>query len=135
MDRAPIRDYDTGPALRFPNQGQFHPTKYFAGLVQAIEAAGGRIHGGTHAEDFEGGEPARVRTAGGHTITARALVVATNSPVNDRVVIHTKQAPYRTYVVGGAGAGGRRDARALLGHRRPVSLRPAAARGRRRRTC
>jgi Rieske Fe-S protein len=26
--------------------------------------------------------------------------VATNSPVNDRVVIHTKQHPYRTYVVG-----------------------------------
>src|SRR5688572_1500788 len=51
VDRAPIRDYDTGPALRFPNQGQFHPTKYYAGLVKAIEAAGGRIHGGTHAED------------------------------------------------------------------------------------
>ena len=31
---------------------------------------------------------------------ARAVVVATNSPVNDRLVIHTKQAPYRTYVVG-----------------------------------
>jgi Rieske Fe-S protein len=28
------------------------------------------------------------------------VVVATNSPVNDRVVIHTKQHPYRTYVVG-----------------------------------
>ena len=67
VDRAPIREYDTGPALRFPNQGQFHPTKYYAGLAHAIEAAGGRIHGGTHAEDFEGGEPARVRTAGGHT--------------------------------------------------------------------
>ena len=27
-------------------------------------------------------------------------MVATNTPVNDRVAIHTKQAPYRTYVVG-----------------------------------
>jgi glycine/D-amino acid oxidase-like deaminating enzyme len=26
--------------------------------------------------------------------------VATNSPVNDRMVIHTKQAPYTTYVIG-----------------------------------
>jgi nitrite reductase/ring-hydroxylating ferredoxin subunit len=26
-------------------------------------------------------------------------VVATNSPINDRVVIHTKQAPYRTYAI------------------------------------
>ena len=100
VDRAPVRAYDTGPALRFPNQAQFHPTKYYAGLVKAIEAAGGRIHGGTHAEDFEGGQPARVRTAAGRTVTARALVIATNSPVNDRVVIHTKQAPYRTFVVG-----------------------------------
>src|SRR5207244_7517143 len=29
-----------------------------------------------------------------------AVVVATNTPVNDRVAIHTKQAAYRTYVIG-----------------------------------
>src|SRR5690606_20991109 len=29
-----------------------------------------------------------------------AVVVATNSPVNDKVAIHTKQAPYHTYVIG-----------------------------------
>jgi Rieske Fe-S protein len=33
-------------------------------------------------------------------ITADAIVVATNTPVNERLVIHTKQAPYRTYVIG-----------------------------------
>ncbi|HEX8678943.1 MAG TPA: FAD-dependent oxidoreductase, partial [Chthoniobacterales bacterium] len=36
----------------------------------------------------------------GHTIRARHFVVATNTPVNDRYVIHTKQAPYTTYVIG-----------------------------------
>ena len=41
-----------------------------------------------------------MKTADGHTVAARAIVVATNTPVNDRVAIHTKQAPYRTYVVG-----------------------------------
>jgi glycine/D-amino acid oxidase-like deaminating enzyme/nitrite reductase/ring-hydroxylating ferredoxin subunit len=96
---APLRGFDTGPALRFANQAQFHPLKYYAGLVRGIEAAGGRIHGGTHAEEFAGGAPARVRTSAGRAITARALVIATNSPVNDKVVVHTKQAPYRTYVV------------------------------------
>ena len=30
----------------------------------------------------------------------RAIVVATNTPVNDRVAIHTKQSAYRTYAVG-----------------------------------
>jgi Rieske Fe-S protein len=39
-------------------------------------------------------------TAGDRKVTARAVVVATNTPVNDRVAIHTKQAPYMTYVVG-----------------------------------
>jgi Rieske Fe-S protein len=33
-------------------------------------------------------------------VRCQAVVVATNSPVNDRLVIHTKQHPYRTYVVG-----------------------------------
>ena len=97
--RAPVPGLDTGPALRFANQGQFHPTKYYAGLVRAIEARGGKIFGGTHAEEFRGGAPTTVKTVAGRTITARALVVATNSPVNDRLVIHTKQAPYRSYVI------------------------------------
>jgi glycine/D-amino acid oxidase-like deaminating enzyme/nitrite reductase/ring-hydroxylating ferredoxin subunit len=94
--RAPIPDFDTGPALCFANQAQFHPTRYYAGLVRAIEAQGGTIHGGAHVEEFQG---ATVKTAAGRTVRARALVVATNSPVNDRLVIHTKQAPYRTYVI------------------------------------
>ena len=34
------------------------------------------------------------------SFTADAVVVATNSPVNDLVAIHTKQAAYRTFVVG-----------------------------------
>ena len=33
-------------------------------------------------------------------MTADYLVVATNSPVNDRFALHSKQAPYRTFVVG-----------------------------------
>src|SRR4051794_19425841 len=32
---------------------------------------------------------------------ARAALVATNSPFNDRVAIHTKEAPYRTYALAG----------------------------------
>jgi Rieske Fe-S protein len=33
-------------------------------------------------------------------VSARHIVVATNTPVNDLVTMHTKQAAYRTYVVG-----------------------------------
>lgn len=101
VDRAPIKDFDTGAALRFPRQAQFHPVKYLAGLARAIQRDGGKIYTGTHASKIEGGKDrARIETSGGSTVTARAVVVATNTPVNDRLVIHTKQAPYITYVIG-----------------------------------
>lgn len=99
--RAPMDSFATGPCLRFPRQGQFHPLKYLAGLVRATERKGGRIFTGTHATDIKGGDPARVETNHGYVVTADSVVIATNSPINDIVVIHTKQAPYATYVIGG----------------------------------
>ncbi|HVS20317.1 MAG TPA: FAD-dependent oxidoreductase [Pyrinomonadaceae bacterium] len=100
VDRAPIKDFDTGKCLRFPRQAQFHPLKYLAGLAKAIRRDGGRIFTGTHASKIEGGDVARIETSDGHIVTADAVVVATNTPVNDRFVIHTKQAAYITYVIG-----------------------------------
>ncbi len=98
IPRAPLA-FDTGPCLRFPNQGQFHPLKYLAGMADAIERGGGRIYTGTHATTVTGGKQASVAASGG-TVRAGNIVVATNAPVNDLVVIHTKQAPYMTYVIG-----------------------------------
>jgi glycine/D-amino acid oxidase-like deaminating enzyme/nitrite reductase/ring-hydroxylating ferredoxin subunit len=100
VKRTPIDSYDTGPALRFPRQAQFHPLKYLAGLAQAIKHGGGRIHTETHADKIEGGDAAVIQTSGGALVRADAVVVATNSPVNDLVAIHTKQAAYQTYVIG-----------------------------------
>ena len=98
VSRAPL-SFDTGPCLRFPNQAQFHPLRYLAGLAEAIERGGGRIFTGTHATGVEGGKHAHVTTNAGK-VSARDIVVATNTPVNDLVVVHTKQAPYMTYVIG-----------------------------------
>jgi glycine/D-amino acid oxidase-like deaminating enzyme/nitrite reductase/ring-hydroxylating ferredoxin subunit len=98
--RAPIESFDTGPALRYPLQAQFHPLRYLNGLVRAIARDGGRLFGHTHATTVAGGANAHVETAAGPAITCEAIVVATNTPVNDRVAIHTKQAPYVTYVIG-----------------------------------
>jgi glycine/D-amino acid oxidase-like deaminating enzyme/nitrite reductase/ring-hydroxylating ferredoxin subunit len=100
VERAPLGSYDTGPALRFPNQAQFHPLKYLAGLTRAIERDGGRIFTQTHAGTIKGGDEARIQTAPGSVVFADAVVVATNTPVNDRIAIHTKQAAYQTYVLG-----------------------------------
>jgi glycine/D-amino acid oxidase-like deaminating enzyme/nitrite reductase/ring-hydroxylating ferredoxin subunit len=100
VPRAPLESFDTGPALRFPRQAQFHPLKYLNALARAIMRDGGRIFGQTHATKFEGGNEARVETSHGPVVSSDVIVVATNTPVNDRVAIHTKQAPYVTYVVG-----------------------------------
>lgn len=97
--RAPLPGLDTGPCLCFERQGQFHPLKYLGGIARAILRDGGKVFGNTHADSIEGGPHARVETKYGK-IEANAIVVATNTPVNDRVSIHTKQAAYLTYAIG-----------------------------------
>lgn len=99
VERAPIPTFDTGPALRFPRQAQFHVLKYLAAVTAAATRRGARVYNGTHVHRLQGGKTAHVESARG-AVTAEAIVVATNSPVNDLVAIHTKQAAYRTFVVG-----------------------------------
>jgi len=90
----------TGPCLRFGGQAQFHPLKYLIGLAAAVRSNGGEIYCDTHATGVEDGHPCEVTTTTAARITADAVVVATNVPINDRAVMHTKQAPYRSYVLG-----------------------------------
>jgi glycine/D-amino acid oxidase-like deaminating enzyme/nitrite reductase/ring-hydroxylating ferredoxin subunit len=97
--RAPL-EYDTGPCLRFRNQGQFHPMKYLNALAEAIVRRGGKIYTRSPVDQVEGGpDGARVATRAGHTVKADAVVVATDSPINDTFAMHTKQYPYRTYAI------------------------------------
>jgi glycine/D-amino acid oxidase-like deaminating enzyme/nitrite reductase/ring-hydroxylating ferredoxin subunit len=87
-------------ALRFPDQATFHPLKYLAALAVATEARRGRFFADTpitSIEELNGG--VRLTTRKGLKIDAASVVVATNAPINDRLAIHAKQAPYRTYVV------------------------------------
>jgi glycine/D-amino acid oxidase-like deaminating enzyme/nitrite reductase/ring-hydroxylating ferredoxin subunit len=100
MAQIPGVPFKTRAALVFRNQAQFHPVKYISALARAIERNGGRIHCGSHVADLEKRpRRPRVKTADGHTVTADHIVFATNSPVNDWVTMHTKQAAYRTYVI------------------------------------
>jgi glycine/D-amino acid oxidase-like deaminating enzyme/nitrite reductase/ring-hydroxylating ferredoxin subunit len=88
------------PALRYPNQARFHPLKYLAGLAAAIRKAGGRFYAETIVQGVDEDENGvRVTTSDSVTVHAKHAVVATNSPINDRFAIHTKQAPYRTYAM------------------------------------
>ena len=100
IQRAPLTSFDTGPCLRFPRQGQFHPLKYLAAMAGAIQREGSSIFADTRVEGIQGGSAARIETRNGPIVTADAVVVATNTPINDRVAIHTKQAPYISYAIG-----------------------------------
>ena len=83
-------------AIRYPNQGQFHILKYLKGLADAIIRMGGEIYTNTHADSID----KTGARANGFSIRANHIVVATNTPVNDRLTMHTKQHAYRTYVIG-----------------------------------
>jgi glycine/D-amino acid oxidase-like deaminating enzyme/nitrite reductase/ring-hydroxylating ferredoxin subunit len=100
LEDIPDAPFRAGPTIRFPGQARFHPTKYLRGLARAIHSRGGRIFTGTHVTEVNGGKDGFVATRDGSRVRADAFVVATNSPMNDRLVIHTKQAPYLTYAIG-----------------------------------
>jgi glycine/D-amino acid oxidase-like deaminating enzyme/nitrite reductase/ring-hydroxylating ferredoxin subunit len=101
VDRAPIAGFETGPALKFPEQAQLHSLKYLAGLANAITSHGGDIYCGSHVEGIEPGEKeCKVKIEGGLTINASAVCVCTNGSISDMVQTHAKQAPYRTCVIG-----------------------------------
>jgi hypothetical protein len=101
-ERAPVPGLDTGRCLRFPDQGRFHPTRYLAGLTKAILERGGRIHSNTaYLDHDENDDSVVITTEAGVKIRAKAAVFATNSPVNAKLALHTKQVPDRTYVIAG----------------------------------
>ena len=89
-----------GPCLRFAHQGMFHPLRYLAALAGSIVRRGGRIFTNAHVDAVEDGAPVRVRVEGERAVLARDVIVATNAPISTQVVIHSKQAPYRTYAIG-----------------------------------
>ena len=99
VPRAPLSDWDTGPALRFRGQAQFHPLKYAAGLTRAIERDGGEIRTATRVTGVTGGPLVRVKTEQGPAVVAEAVVIATHAPFNDRAGLRSRQAGSMTYAI------------------------------------
>lgn len=84
--------------IQFNNQAIFHPLKYIQGLAKAITRMGGEIFTETHAKEID---HTGIVTDERNHVEAKHVVVATNSPVNNKYVMHLKQFAYRTYVIGG----------------------------------
>ena len=98
LDRAPVNGFQSGVCLRFADQATFHPLRFINALADAVRRDGGRIFTGTRVTSAEGGKRVTVRTRDGHTVTANAAVVTTNSPAA-HYMTPMKMLPYRTYVI------------------------------------
>lgn len=95
----PVDSLATRPCIKFPNQGQFDPIKYLAGVAAAVQRMDGQLVTQVHVEEVEEKqESVTVRTADGREIISQHAIVATNSPIVSQTV-HTRQAPYRTYAI------------------------------------
>lgn len=97
---SPFNNVDIGPSLHFPRQMQLHPVKYLSALANIILEGGGQIFTQSHVTEVHGGDNAFVKTVDNRIVYCSSIVVATNTPINDMFAIHTKQAAYRTYVLG-----------------------------------
>lgn len=86
-------------AMRVEDQAQFHPRQYLLALAERLEGDGCLIFEDTRVVDVKDGKPCRVVTEHG-TVTATDVVEATTTPLN-KVFLHTKLYPYRTYSVAG----------------------------------
>lgn len=84
-------------SIEFKNQAQFHVLHYLKKLAEAIVSLGGTIYTEAHAENISN----KGAIVNGFTFSADQIVVATNSPINNLVTMHTKQHAYRTYVIAG----------------------------------
>lgn len=98
VDKAPIA-FDSGPALRFANQAEFHPLKYLRAVADAVTRFGGHIHTSAHVTSISPGQPLHVHLANGRNLLARVAIDATNGAFTSHLHMPLRQAAYRTYVI------------------------------------
>jgi glycine/D-amino acid oxidase-like deaminating enzyme/nitrite reductase/ring-hydroxylating ferredoxin subunit len=90
--------YPVAGAVRLPDQVEFHPVKYVAGLAAAVDGDGCRVFEGTRALSVTEGSPVRVETTRG-PLTGDRVVVATHYPVWDRGLYFARMEASRSYCV------------------------------------
>jgi len=86
-------------AVRFEQQAEFHPVKYLLPLAQAVAGEGSEVFESTRAVAVRDGEPCRVKSDSGQTLSARHVLVATHHPFLDRSGLFARMHPERSYVL------------------------------------
>jgi glycine/D-amino acid oxidase-like deaminating enzyme/nitrite reductase/ring-hydroxylating ferredoxin subunit len=96
----PFKGFEEAPVLRYPRQATFHPLKYLRGLAAAIRKRGGLLFADSAVTGVDETDGAiRLSTPDGAMVEATSAVFATNAPINDRIALHSKMSPYRTYAM------------------------------------
>ena len=85
-------------ALRFNDQAQFDAPRYCQALAAVLSLYGGAVYGDTIVESVEDVSPCVVR-AGGHVVTAGAVVMATHTPLNRVLALQDQLSPYISYTM------------------------------------
>ena len=98
-EQIPIHSFDSGPAICYPDQLQLNPVKLIIGLAKCITKRKGKIYTNSQVVEIHGGKNAFVKLENELRVNCESIVVATNSPFNDLLAIHTKQAAYRSYII------------------------------------
>lgn len=95
----PLSGCEKRHVLRYPQQATFHPLKYLAGVAEACARNNVRFFADTPVDEvIEENGAVTIKTERG-VIRAGHAVIATNAPIIDRVALHSKMSPYRTYVI------------------------------------
>ncbi|CAL5220892.1 g2983 [Coccomyxa viridis] len=84
-------------ALLFPDCADLQPLAYVQGLAKAVEKLGGRIFENTRVMNTD---KTYVKTKDGKEVGTPNIVLATSSPLHHNLAIHSRQHPYRSYIVG-----------------------------------
>jgi glycine/D-amino acid oxidase-like deaminating enzyme/nitrite reductase/ring-hydroxylating ferredoxin subunit len=86
--------------IRVENQAMFHPLVYTRRLAARIPGDGSHVFERTRVHNVDDGEPCHLHVRKGPSLRATHVILATHAPLNE-LVLGTKVAQYRSYVVSG----------------------------------
>lgn len=87
--------------IELKNQAKFHPMKFIAGLLKAIEDEGGLIYEQTEASNIEESATPNVITKNGSQIKANWVIAATYEPFGQPPGLFFKKGMYVSYILEG----------------------------------
>ena len=91
--------FETGPAIKYENQAQFHPRKYLLALAEDLPGDSCYVFEKTHALTVKSGHIKEVITDYG-SIMADKVIVATHTPMYDPDRLYGHLSSARSYVLG-----------------------------------